>query len=211
MKRLMTVLLCASLAAAATLPSRAAEKASAVAVAKAPGGAPDTLQMLEQEVAKDSTKFDNLYKLGVLYVDRDKVNEATAVLTKAHMLRPQDHRVMVNLGAALDAAGRANEAQGYYKEALQIIPGDSVASCRLASSFYAQSRYSDTMDMLRQVIRVTPRAHCAYFMLGVAFADAGIYKDAIRMWRKVVDLAPTSTEAISARESIEVLEKFTQQ
>jgi len=42
----------------------------------------------------------------------------------------------------------------------------------------------------------------------VAFADAGIYREAIRMWRKVVEIAPDSPEAASARESIEVLQKF---
>jgi len=42
----------------------------------------------------------------------------------------------------------------------------------------------------------------------VAFADAGIYKDAMRMWRKVVELAPTSPEGVSAKESLEVLQKF---
>ena len=44
----------------------------------------------------------------------------------------------------------------------------------------------------------------------MAFADAGIYRDAIRMWKKVVELAPGSPEAVSAQESIDVLEKFVQ-
>jgi cytochrome c-type biogenesis protein CcmH/NrfG len=65
--------------------------------------------------------------------------------------------------------------------------------------------------MLRDVIKKRPQAYCAYFTLGVAFADVGLYRDAIRMWRKVVEIAPTSAEAVSARESIEVLEKFIQQ
>jgi len=83
-----------------------------------------------------------------------------------------------------------------------------VASCRLASSLYAQGKYNDAMAMLRDIIEKKPGSYCAYFTLGVAFADAGIYKDAIRMWQKVVDLAPTSAEAVSAKESIEVLQKF---
>jgi hypothetical protein len=44
--------------------------------------------------------------------------------------------------------------------------------------------------------------------MGVAFADAGLYRDAIRMWQKVVELAPDSPEAISAKESIDVLSKY---
>ena len=61
-----------------------------------------TLQLVA--VAKDSTKFDNLYRLGVMYLDRDRVNEAARVLYKAHTLRPKNHRVLVNLGADLSLA-----------------------------------------------------------------------------------------------------------
>jgi tetratricopeptide (TPR) repeat protein len=171
----------------------------------------DSLSLLERAVAKDSTNVDNLYRLGVLYLDRDKVVEAIKVLTKAHQLRPKDFRVSVNLGVAFDASGKPTLAQGYYRETLAAFPEDSVASCRLASSLYSQSQYAEATALLQEIIKKAPRAYCAYFTLGVAFADAGIYRDAIRMWRKVVEIAPTSPEAISARESIDVLEKFVSQ
>lgn len=171
----------------------------------------DSVALLERAVAKDSTKFDNLYRLGVLYLDRDRVNEAIRVLHKAHTLRPKNHRVLVNLGAAYDAAGQPASAQQYYRQALTLAPGDSVATCRLASSLYAQANYKEAMKLLRGMIGKGGGAYCAYFTLGVAFADAGIYKDAIRMWRKVIELAPNSSEANSAKESIEVLEKFVKQ
>ena len=116
----------------------------------------------------------------------------------------------MGLGAAHDAKGQATQAQGYYRQALDISPGDSLAMCRLASSLYAQSKYQEAIDLLRQAIQEKPGSFCAYFYLGVAFADAGIYRDAIRMWKKVVELAPNSSEAMSAKESIDVLEKFVQ-
>ena len=78
----------------------------------------------------------------------------------------------------------------------------------MASSKYAQGKYDEAMSMLRGLIANSPGAHCAYFTMGVAFADAGIFRDAIRMWKKVVELAPDSPEAVSAKESIDVLEKF---
>ncbi len=174
----------------------------------------DSLGLLERAVKRDSTKFDNLYRLGVMYLDRDRVTEAMTVLLKAHRLRPKNHRVLVNLGAAFDAAGQPATAQTYYKEALAAAPGDSVATCRLASSLYAQANYKDAMKLLRSMIgdpKKNTGAYCAYFTLGVAFADAGIYRDAIRMWKKVIEIAPNSAEANSAKESIDVLEKFVKQ
>ncbi|MEO5616834.1 MAG: tetratricopeptide repeat protein [Candidatus Eisenbacteria bacterium] len=168
----------------------------------------DSLGLLERTVARDSTKFDNLYRLGVMLMDRDRSADAVKVLTKAVTLRPKDLRTLVNLGAAYDALGQADPAQNYYREALKTAPGDSVATCRLASSLYASSKTAESMDLLRKVIRAKPGSYCAYFTLGVAFADAGIYSDAIRMWKKVIALAPQSPEAISASESIEVLERY---
>ena len=176
--------------------------------AKPPAEPPDSLAILEKAVAKDSTKFDNLYRLGVLYLDRERMVDAEKVLFKAHQLKPKDVKVLVNLGASQDQRGHSKDAQANYRKALEIAPGDSVASCRLASSLYTTGGQGEAIDILREVIAKKPRSHCAYFTLGVAFADAGIYRDAIRMWKKVVELAPGSPEAVSAKESIDVLEKF---
>jgi tetratricopeptide (TPR) repeat protein len=123
-------------------------------------------------------------------------------------VKPKNVKVLTNLGASYDASGSPAEAQAMYKQALAVSPGDMVASCRLASSLYAEGKHQQAMDILREVIQQKPIAYCAYFTMGVAFADAGIYREAIRMWRKVVEIAPDSPEAASARESIEVLQKF---
>lgn len=206
MKRLfVTALLCAGVAALAALPARAAVQAPPQPAAAA---AVDSLELLELAVAADSTRFEDLGRLGILYLDRDQIDKAVTVLRKAHELKPLDRRVAVNLGAALDANGRSNEAQRHYRDVLAAFPDDSVASCRLASSLYSQGKHGEAVHLLDEVVRRSPRAYCAYFTLGVAFADAGIYKDAIRMWRKVVEIAPASPEGVSARESIEVLEKY---
>jgi Flp pilus assembly protein TadD len=200
-------------AAPATAPAPATPAPAATAPAATPG-VTDSLGILERAVSKDSTKFDNLYKLGVMYLDRDRTTEAAKVFTRALKIKPKDVRTMVNLGAAYDAAGAPVAAQAYYRQALGLTPHDSVATCRLASSIYAQgssadpAKYQEAVDLLRDLIKRSPNAHCAYFTLGVAFADAGLYRDAIAMWHKVVALAPGSPEAVSAMESIEVLDKF---
>jgi cytochrome c-type biogenesis protein CcmH/NrfG len=206
----------ASTAGAATPPPKKAEKPAKAepaktAPAKTDAAKPaevDTLGMLEKAVAKDSSKVDNLYKLGVMYLDRDRPVEAVRVLAKANKLKPNQPKSIINLGAALDAVGQPDLAQDQYRQALKITPGDSVAMCRLASSLYSQGKHAESMDILRETIAKKPDSYCAYFTLGVAFADAGIYRDAVRMWQKVLDLAPSSPEAVSAKESIEVLEKF---
>lgn len=191
--------------AAAVKPAAAPAAKSAAAPAVV-----DSLGLLEKAVARDSSKFDNLYRLGVMYLDRERMSEASRVLEKAHQVRPDDVKVLVNLGVAQDALGHAEIAQDWYGKALKAAPDDSIAMCRMASSKYAQGKYDEAMGLLRELIRRKPNSYCAYFTLGVSFADAGLYRDAIRQWRKVVELAPDSPEALSAKESIDVLEKFLQ-
>lgn len=205
MKRLLPAALTLGLALSLCAPVLAADAKGGDKPAAAPV---DSLALLEKTVARDSTKFDNLTRLGVLYLDRDRFAEAQKVLMKAHLMKPKDLKTIVNLGAAYDAANEPFAAQQYYKAALAMAPGDSVAACRLASSYYAQGSYTEAVNTLREILKTKPRSHCAYFTMGVAFADAGIYADAIRMWKKVVELAPDSPEAASARESIDVLEKY---
>jgi len=207
----MSIAVLAALPALATsvTPSTAKLAAAKPAGSKEKDAAPvDSFTILERAVAKDSTNYEKLYRLGVLYLDRERMPEATRVLKKALAARPNDLKSLVNLGVAQDALGNSAEAQGYYLKALEVAPGDSIATCRLASSWYAQQKYQEAVNLLRKLIAAKPGAHCAYFTLGVAFADAGLYRDAIRMWKRVTELAPESGEAVSAKESIEVLERF---
>ena len=205
MKRLVPVL---AVLAALTATPAAHAAAKPAKTGESEPAAVDSLKLLERQVARDSSKFDLVYRLGVMYLDREDMLNAATTLMRANKLRPKDVKVLVNLGVALDALGKPEDAQGYYHQALDVAPGDSVATCRLASSMYAQGKYGPSIDMLRGLIQAKPKSYCAYFTLGVAFADAGIYRDAINMWRKVIELAPQSPEAQSAKESIDVLEKF---
>lgn len=168
----------------------------------------DSLAMLEKAVAHDSTRFDKLLALGEMYVQRERMQEALVVFSRAHRLQPKHVRTLVQMGVAADALGRADEAQTWYAQALAIAPGDTLASCQMASSQYAQGKYDEAMKLLRSTLAKHPNSPCIYFRYGVAFADAGIYRDAIRMWRKVIELAPGSPEAESAREVTDVLEKY---
>ena len=221
MKRLAIPVLLAVLLVglAPSAPARAAGAAKAATPAAAktssrPGdkqpAVVDSLMLLQRAVARDSSNWDNLYRLGLMLLDHDRPQEAQKVLLRASQVRSGHVPTLVNLGAAYDALGQASQAQLSYHEALKISPDDTVATCRLASSLYSTGDYSQAVDLLRSLIKKNPSAYCAYFTLGVAFADAGIYRDAIRMWKKVVELAPTSPEALSAKESIDVLERVVQ-
>lgn len=167
----------------------------------------DSVRILEQAVAADSS-YENLYRLGVAYLDRDRAVEAVRIFQRCTELKPNDLKSWVNYGAAQDAIGHGGDARKAYREALTIKADDEIALCRLAASLYAGADRTAAMDTLRLTIREHPKSYCAYFTLGVAFADAQMYQEAIRSWEKVVEFAPDTPEAQSARESISTLRQL---
>jgi tetratricopeptide (TPR) repeat protein len=167
----------------------------------------DSVRILEEAVAADSS-YDNLYRLGIAYLDRDRASEAVRIFRRCTELKPKELKAWVNYGAAQDAIGHGGDARKAYREALGINADDEIALCRLAASLYAGAYRTEAMDTLRLTIREHPESYCAYFTLGVAFADAQMYEEAIRAWQKVVEFAPDTPEAQSARESISTLRQL---
>src|SRR5215831_16465220 len=75
--------------------SKPASSKSTGTTAKTAEAAPvDSLARLEKMVAKDSSNFDNLYQLGVMYLDKERTPEAQHVLTKAVSIRPKDVKAL---------------------------------------------------------------------------------------------------------------------
>lgn len=177
-------------------------------VAPAPA-APDSLRDLERRAAADSS-YENLYRLGIAYLDRDRSFEAGQLFRRCTQLDPKNPKGWVNLGASQDALGHGVEARAAYRQALVARPDDEIALCRLSASLYAGEQRTAAMDTLRLTISKFPKSYCAYFTLGVAFADAQMYREAVRAWEKVTEYGPGTPEAEAAEESIQSLVQILQ-
>lgn len=167
----------------------------------------DSLREIELAAASDST-FENLYRLGIAYLDRDRPLEAINAFRACTVIDPGNVKAWVNMGAAEDAIGHGNRARVAYRTAIEINADDQIALCRLGASLYASGLKPAALDTLRLTIDRHPQSYCAYFTLGVAFADAQIYKEAIAAWEKVVEYGGDTPEAESARESITTLQQL---
>ena len=62
----------------------------------------------------------------------------------------------------------------------------------------------------RRAIEKDPSCYSAMYNIAVAFADAGLFRDAVNWWKKVEQVAPGTEAARSARENINILDRFTQ-
>ena len=110
MKRVLP-LWTALVALALAQPALAADAKSATPAKTAAAPAVvDSVGLLERAVARDSSKFDNLYRLGIMYLDREKNSEAAQVFGKANRVKPKNVKVLVNLGVALDNMSHSEQA-----------------------------------------------------------------------------------------------------
>ncbi len=86
--------------------------------------------------------------------------EALAYADAAQALAPDDPRVQINRGVALDSLGRHAEAQTCYRSVLRITPRDVPARNNLALSLALVKRFDEAIALIAPLVRssaATPR------------------------------------------------------
>jgi tetratricopeptide (TPR) repeat protein len=164
---------------------------------------------LEKQVAADRKNYRLHYQLGNAYQDAGQEEKARAEYETALQLNPKYLEAMVNLGGLYADLDRHDDAIAHFEKALGIDPKNCKARSNLGNSYYALERYPDAMFEYRRAIELDPKCYTALYNIAVAFADAGLFREAVTYWARVEKVAPGTEAARSARENIQLLERFT--
>ncbi|MDR3512593.1 MAG: tetratricopeptide repeat protein [Caulobacteraceae bacterium] len=103
---------------------------------------------------------DALLGLQRCYVRLSEPQKALEYAQRATTLAPHDERAQVDLGVALDAAGRHGEAQASYRLALAVEPRSVAARNDLALSLAITGQYQEAIELLTPMAKsanATPR------------------------------------------------------
>lgn len=178
-----------------------------------PTAAPvDSLEIKEKalrDAIKRQPKDAELqFKLGNLYYDQGRREEAEEAFRESLKLRPDYVEALVNLGVVQNESGSSLAAIEQFDRALRVRPNDVTALCNKGQALYALQRYGEAVDLYKQSIVIDAKSQLAHYLLGIAFADAGMYREAIRDWQRVVEINPSSEAAKTASEGIEVLQSM---
>ena len=168
------------------------------------------ISRLQKQLAASPKNYRVMFDLGNAYADANKEEEAKEMLEKAIALNPKYVEAMVNLGGLYSDQEQHDEAIKWFQKALSMDPENCKARSNLGNSYYAQQRYPDAMFEYRRAIEKDPNCYSAMYNIAVAFADAGLFRDAVTYWKKVEQVAPGTEAARSARENINILDRFTQ-
>jgi Flp pilus assembly protein TadD len=111
-----------------------------------------------------------------------------------HALRvtEQNSTAHLNLGVALNRAGKGMEAAEHYREALRINPNSSGGHFNLANYYFSTGQKDEALRHYREAIRINPRYANAYNNLGMLLMSERQAEEAIPHYRKATELDPSN-------------------
>jgi tetratricopeptide (TPR) repeat protein len=107
----------------------------------------------------------------VLYAKRD-FNGAIQHYREALALQPNSAETHMNLGSALDDAGRPEEAIAEYKEAIHLEPKNGSAHYNLAIVYLKRKDTTSAIAELREAAKLTPDWPTPHIMLTNLLKDS---------------------------------------
>ncbi len=154
------------------------------------GSLDDAIEVYDSVPAGSPARLGAALGLEHVYLALDEVPKALQEADNAHALVPDDRRVLVDRGVALDLAGRHDEAQASYRAALAKAPGQRAARVNLALSLALTHKYDEATEIVKPIAlssTATPRERQN---LALIYGLMGDDRKA-REW-SLLDLGPTA-------------------
>ena len=140
----------------------------------------------------------------VPYGDKDDLYTAVAQVThksnldggiprlKAEIARrkPERPEFYMELGDALERAGRPEESAAAYRVALEKKPGAALLLARLAQPLRALGKSQEALNTMLKSVQADPNQPEDWYNLGLLESDLGDKKSAVESFRKSIALDP---------------------
>ncbi|MCK5061821.1 tetratricopeptide repeat protein [Candidatus Parcubacteria bacterium] len=142
-------------------------------------------------------------ELGILYLEKQRYNDALETLLKSKELKPDYFNTNFNLA-------RVYSAREEYQKALDILDKLTKEYTNVdllyehGRVFFNLNRHEEAINRFNQVISLKPLHANALYSLGLSYAALGENKEALYYFKKVIDLNPGNKDV---EEKIKDLEK----
>ena len=141
---------------------------------------------------------DTLVRLGTLYFERDRIEDAKSVLERALEGDADNAEIHNNVGATYEAAGLLEEALYEFERAVEIHPSFASAHMNAANIYLRAGLFDRAIASYREAQRHRPEFEMTYYNLGVAFYQSGSWDEAEIEWARALALKPDFEEATKA-------------
>ena len=135
--------------------------------------------------------FTALHHLGVLALDKNMLDEARNLITKALAIDGSSSEAHNNLGNVLRAQSKPEEAVLSYSRATQINPRNAGALSNLSNALMDQNKFAEAIAVLEKALELDPNLVEAHHNLGNAFSATRQPQKAIAEYQTAIRLAPS--------------------
>ena len=153
----------------------------------------DAIDTYSQVGAKSSAYISALLGQTRAYLSLDEPAKALEYANQAQTLGPQDARVLVDRGVALDTLGQHAEAQECYRAVLRVTPRHVSARNNLALSLALTAHYDEAIALITPLVRSSAATPQVRENMAVIYALMGDADRATTLSR--VDLDEGTTRA----------------
>lgn len=143
-----------------------------------------------------------LATLGLLYYEKDFLEDAKRYLEQAAALDPASSRTWNNLGLTLAKAGDAAGAERAFRKGLEIAPEGAQLANNLAQLLMNGQRWSDAVTLLGPVTAGPNADALAWLNLGLAQRGAGDRAGAGTSLQRVVAFDADNKQGLAARAAV---------
>jgi tetratricopeptide (TPR) repeat protein len=147
----------------------------------------DSETLFTHALAVNSNNDVALNNLGILFLERGRLDDAISRLQAAIDLRPENGPAHDNLAKALLKKGRVEEAMVHYRKFLEIEPENVEARNTLGTALIQQGRVREAIAQWQEALAIQPDNGNAASNLAWVFATCP--DDSIRNGARAVELA----------------------
>jgi tetratricopeptide (TPR) repeat protein len=148
-------------------------------------------------VALEPTYAEALNNLGILRLDRGRLETAIASFEQALAARPDYAEAHTNLGRALLALERTREAVACFERAIAIRPELAEAHNNLGTALAALRRDDEATTCFRRALEINPGYGAAWANLGNAWMRARREAEALACYERVLASPSRDPDAYS--------------
>lgn len=126
-------------------------------------------------------------RLGNLYLEQGRTEDAVAELREAARLAPNFAPIHNDLANALKSQGKFDEAIAEYAEALRLQPDFAEPYSNLGALLVSQGRAKEALDFFQEAIRRVPKLADAHYNLATTLVSLGRTNEAVVSFRKALE------------------------